>query len=392
VLHDKPTNSLIVAYSGRSSVGRQDGLHVVNQGKIVAGIKMAEHEIICSMVGWSIQHQGKTYRYICVGIAIQTATRHSQQHLRRPAAVESGRLLLYRLKVRKHDMQHSLSQVWHEDSLPAGVFAICPHAHGLLFSTGRTLHLHQLDISTGRLEMVAQESARSPITLIQVAQDRICVGTQLDSLSFYRYDAASRKLLFLKSDPMMRTVSGATMPHASLVIGTERYGGIVGLMEDTAKPQSRLLPLAFQFHMPDVALGVQAGTMSLMDRLEKESILPWDDTAASRKTILACTLTGGVVAVRRITQETFQLLQTIELRIRELNCAQLLSTIYRPNESVRTLDGDVLRLFLRMPLPEQEVLVNNIDMDHLPNLKSLCATHTSAVDKVIALLMNLQYL
>lgn len=240
--------------------------------------------------------------------------------------------------------------------------------------------------------MVAQESARSPITLIQVAQDRICVGTQLDSLSFYRYDAASRKLLFLKSDPMMRTISGATMPHASLVIGTERYGGIVGLMEDTAKPQSRLLPLAFQFHMPDVALGVQAGTMSLMDRLEKESILPWDDTAASRKTILACTLTGGVVAVRRITQETFQLLQTIELRIRELNCAQLLSTIYRPNESVRTLDGDVLRLFLRMPLPEQEVLVNNIDMDHLPNLKSLCATHTSAVDKVIALLMNLQYL
>lgn len=152
VLHDKPTNCLIVAYSSVTNSGRQDGLKVIHEGVIVATVKMAEHEIICSMAGklsrclmflklamlnlllhlcdagWSIQHQTKTYRYICVGVAVHSGTRH--EHNARRTPIESGRLLLYRLKRRKHNMQYCLSQVWHEDSLPAGVFAICPHPHG----------------------------------------------------------------------------------------------------------------------------------------------------------------------------------------------------------------------------------------------------------------------
>lgn len=239
--------------------------------------------------------------------------------------------------------------------------------------------------------MVAQETARSPITLIQVAQDRICVGTQLDSLSFYRYNSTSRKLLFLKSDPLMRTVSGATMPHAQLVIGTERYGGIFGLIEDPEKQSSRALPLAFQFHMPDIALGLQGGTLSLMDRLHNEHILSWDESVSFKKSIFACTLNGGVVAVRRITQDTFKLLRVIEYRIRQHNCARLLSTIYMPNETVQTVDGDTLHLFLRMTLSEQQALVHDDDMDLLANSKAF-AENLSAVDKVITLLMNLQYL
>ncbi|KAH8555142.1 mono-functional DNA-alkylating methyl methanesulfonate N-term-domain-containing protein [Umbelopsis sp. PMI_123] len=388
ILHDKPTNCLIVAYSGVTNSGRQDGLNVVHDGKIVANVKMAEHEIICSMAGWSIQHQTKTYRYICVGVALHSGTRHDH-HVRR-TPVESGRLLLYRLKRRKKDMQYCLSQVWHEDSLPAGVFAICPHPHGLLFSTGRILHLHQLDISTGRLEMVAQESARSPITLIQVSQERICIGTQLDSLSFYRYDSDSRKLLFLKSDMLMRTVSGAVMPHAGLVIGTERYGGIFGLIEDINKPTSRSLSQAFGFHMPDVALGVQTGTLSLMDRLPNDHTLSWDDASSVRKPIFACTLSGGIVVVRRITQETYDFLRIIESRIRQRNCARLLSTIYWPTEITNTLNGDILYLFLRMTASEQQSLLHDEDMNIL-DLKVFPA-NVSAIDKVTNIITNLQYL
>lgn len=93
-----------------------------------AGTWVISHTLLFLFLGWSIQHQNKTYRYICVGIAIQGITRHNQQP-RRPTT-ESGRLLLYRLKLRKHDMQFSLIQVWHEDALPAGVFAICPHPYG----------------------------------------------------------------------------------------------------------------------------------------------------------------------------------------------------------------------------------------------------------------------
>ncbi|CAO3681959.1 unnamed protein product [Umbelopsis ramanniana] len=396
VLHDKSTNCLIVAYSSVTNSGRQDGLNVIHEGVIVATVKMAEHEIICSMAGWSIQHQTKTYRYICVGVAVHSGTRH--EHNARRTPLESGRLLLYRLKRRKHNMQYCLSQVWHEDSLPAGVFAICPHPHGLLFSTGRTLHLHQLDISTGRLEMVAQESARSPITLIQVAQERICVGTQMDSLSFYRYDPGERKLLFLKSDVLMRTVSGAVMPHAGLVIGTERYGGIFGLMEDTNKPASRSLSQAFGFHMSDVALGIQTGAISLMDRLPNDHTLPWDDAGSVRKPILACTLSGSVIVVRRITLETYEFLRTIESRIRLQNCARTLSTIYSPNETVCTLDGDILHLFLRMTISEQQTLVHDEDLDaldlkaHPANPAATYPANSSAIDKVTNILMNLQYL
>jgi hypothetical protein len=241
-----------------------------------------------------------------------------------------------------------------------------------------------------RLEMVAQESARSPITLIQVSQERICIGTQLDSLSFYRYDSDSRKLLFLKSDMLMRTVGGAVMPHAGLVIGTERYGGIFGLIEDINKPTSRSLSQAFGFHMPDVALGVQTGTLSLMDRLPNDHTLSWDDASSVRKPIFACTLSGGIVVVRRITQETYDFLRIIESRIRQRNCARLLSTIYWPTEITNTLNGDILYLFLRMTASEQQSLLHDEDMNIL-DLKVFQA-NVSAIDKVTNIITNLQYL
>lgn len=252
--------------------------------------------------------------------------------------------------------------------------------------------------SIHRLEMVAQESARSPITLIQVAQERICVGTQMDSLSFYRYDPSDRKLLFLKSDMLMRTVSGAVMPHTGLVIGTERYGGIFGLMEDPNKPTSRSLSQAFGFHMPDVALGIQTGAISLMDRLPNDHTLPWDDAGSVRKPILACTLSGSVIVVRRITLETYKFLRTIESRIRQQNYARTLSTIYSPNETVCTLDGDILHLFLRMTISEQQMLVHDDDLEaldlkaHLANSAATSPTNSSVIDRVTTILMNLQYL
>jgi hypothetical protein len=62
-----------------------------------------------------------------------------------------------------------------------------------------------------------------------------------------------------------------------------------------------------------------------------------------------------------------------------------------PNETVQTVDGDTLHLFLRMTLSEQQALVHDDDMDLLANSKAFAA-NLSAVDKVTTLLMNLQYL
>lgn len=250
------------------------------------------------------------------------------------------------------------------------------------------------DTSLNRLAMVAQETARSPITLIKVDNDRICVGTQLDSLSFYQYDASTSKLMFIKSDAMKRTISGATMPHENLIIGTERYGGIFSLIDDTARPAYKLLPLAFGFQMPDIALGVHSGTLSVMDHQASDYLLSWDEAATPRKAVFACTLSGGVVVVRRITEPIYNILRIIELRLRLHNCSRLLSTIYRPNESVKTLDGNILQLFTRMTLSEQTEIVpeNDKEIRTILEGQSVPLPGSTMADSVSNLLICLQYL
>lgn len=242
--------------------------------------------------------------------------------------------------------------------------------------------------------MVAQETARSPITLIKVDNDRICVGTQLDSLSFYQYDASMSKLIFIKSDAMKRTISGATMPHENLIIGTERYGGIFSLIDDTDRPAYKLLPLAFGFRMPDIALGVYSGTLSIMDHQASDYLLSWDEAATPRKAIFACTLSGGVVVVRRITEPIYNVLRIVQLRLQLLNCSRLLSTIYRPDESVKTLDGNTLQLFTRMTLAEQTELVPENDKEIRDILESQIVRlpGSTMADSISNLLIYLQYL
>ncbi|KAI9498542.1 hypothetical protein BDB00DRAFT_389560 [Zychaea mexicana] len=224
ILYDKPSNCAFVVTTSLKHSAVKSSMRLIDlsstgtqaKDKILLSSKDFgfSDEILC-MTEWTVAHRERTYRYLCLGIGQKNVSTRSRI---RKIGTERGVLMLYRLKSTDRSASstentpspdltsptdgfncYTLRAVWNQEHFPGGIFAICPHPAGLLFSAGPVLHLYQLDPRQGKLVEITRKALRFLITSIHVDGDTICVTCQNDSISFYTYNEEHRKLAFLKS-------------------------------------------------------------------------------------------------------------------------------------------------------------------------------------------------
>lgn len=149
-------------------------------------------------IEWSVDNNKKSYKYLCVGIGYTKETYHALKPSKK--VMDKGTLLLYRLKANKSSFKAgvSLKCVWVQDKLPGGVFSICPHPAGLLFSAGVRLFLYRLDPVKGKLTEKASKTLPFTITSIRGDENRICVTSRTNSVSYYQLNTEFDTIEFVK--------------------------------------------------------------------------------------------------------------------------------------------------------------------------------------------------
>ncbi|KAG0165091.1 hypothetical protein DFQ30_008986, partial [Apophysomyces sp. BC1015] len=343
---------------------------------------------VLSSAEWNVQYRERKYKYLCIGIGHprdHQQVRH--QGTTSKSGMDSGALLLYRLKQNDQintSTKYTLLPVWNQDHLQDGVFAICPHSAGLLFSAGSTIHLYQLNSENGRLTEIAHKTLRFLITSIHVADDRICITSQTESISFYKFNNDTKKLEFLKSDTVARTVHHALVLNSRVAVGVCQAGGFVALHDDPDdKSFERRLLRLFSFYYPDIVIKSKLGSMQTRYIVPQDEnrlathILPWtadivkDDQQAPKtneaiKPIIGCTVAGGIVTIHRISAALYMLLLALQERILEYQpTSPLLGSTrdfhawycQQSSGQKNTVHGDLIAMYSRLSLAEQEEII-----------------------------------
>ncbi|CEP08235.1 hypothetical protein [Parasitella parasitica] len=323
-------------------------------------------DMVLSATEWSVQNKSKTYKYLCIGLGHPKEPFHSfrsgMSARVSKALMDKGTLLLFRLK---SNNKFPLKRIWDQEKLPGGVFAICPHSAGLLFSAGSHLYLYRLDPATGRLVQVAHSALQYLITSIHEEGGRICVTFYNDSISFYEFKQESKTYEFLKSDVVSRSIHNSLMLNDRLAVGVSQSGGMVALYDDPDdRSFERRLRCLFNFHYADIIVKPKLATLRTQTNLPSY-FLPWtqDDKV---KAIVGCTVSGGMVQVFRISQSVYQLLQILAGELVEFDATRPLlgSTenfkwfckLSGPEQA--TVHGDLVELYLRLSRDEQLAVIS----------------------------------
>ncbi|CAO3616897.1 unnamed protein product [Cunninghamella blakesleeana] len=356
--------------------------------KSLCNLRFEIGEEIRCLSKWEVVNKGKTYHYICVGI--ENSPRHEL-----PKTI--GSLYLYRLKAIHHDtnkrinISYTLRLAWSIKHINGGgVRAICSHPSGLLFSSGNVLHLHQLDIDKGELVEITHKVLRFPITSIHVAGDRICVTCETESVSFYKYDDASKQLEFLNSDPYSRTVYHSLLLDDHTVVGVSLSGGMFALKEPLKTSfEKESLQTLFCFHYPDIIIRPYCAKYRIQHSTEyktgllSDHILPWKKESLSPKIndidhinqnnpLLGCTISGGMIVSYRCTRSLYMTLDELQYRLLYYAPTQPLlgsTTNYLTwylklsGPQIATLHGDYLQLFLRLNTKQQYEVIGYLNND-----------------------------
>ncbi|KAF7722978.1 hypothetical protein EC973_002447 [Apophysomyces ossiformis] len=308
--------------------------------------------------------------YLCVGLGhVREHQSDRRQGVVSKSGMDGGALILYRLKKNVENNaseSYNVRPVWNQDNLHDGVFAICPHSAGLLFSAGSTLYLYQLYPENGRLAEVTKKTLRFLITSIHVVGDRICITSQTESISFYKFNEDARRLEFLKSDTVARSVHHALVLSSRIAIGLCQSGQVIALHDD-----------------PDIIIKTKIGSMRTRYILQHDEdklaahVLPWtmdvltDDqrissTSEAAKPIIGCTVAGGVVTISRVSEVLYTLLLALQERILAYKpTSPLLGStrdfqawyIHRTGGHKNAIHGDIIAMYRRLSLPEQEKIV-----------------------------------
>lgn len=400
VIYDKSLNYIITITSSMDNNERKNSIRLVDpisgqplseSQPLVTDTDYGRSDIVLSTAEWSVENNGKIYKYLCIGIGHPKEPFHSYRSGMSARVSETlmnrGTLLLFRLKMKpQRSSGFSLSRVWTQDKLPGGIFAIRPHPAGLLFSAGHHLYLYRL--VSGRLVEVAHVPLRFTITSIHEVGDRICVTSHTDSISFYQFNAESNQLEFLKSDVVARSIHRSLMLSSRLAVGVSQSGGMVALYDDPEDTsfESRLKCL-FSFHYPDIIVEPYLALLRSQYDIDRDidtltqHLISWTEQVGAThnskrvdsavvKPIVGCTVSGGIVHVYRISPALYVLLDVLQNILIEfeptkplLGSAQDFKKWYceLSGSEKDTIHGDLIESYLRLSADEQLRAIQNED-------------------------------
>ncbi|OZJ03817.1 hypothetical protein BZG36_03817 [Bifiguratus adelaidae] len=370
--------------------------------------KFREREVIFSAAQWDYSGQ-----YVCMGFGMESPATHAPVR-------DWGRLALYRLGKEEppcnpFDVESSetksttvvLKEVWQtEDTVGLGPVTSL-HCIGdcgdIIAGAGDRLLYYRFQFGTLALEAV--ERLRFLITSISVCGNRVAVSTNRDSVVYYdvRHDEELRDGLFTetnyrfefrKTDSRVRLTHNVLLLTKELAIGTDKTGGIFGLLDNVAGDYENSLDEVFCFHLGEFVTRltlVQWRNPHPKDTRMISTYIPWDatpqeeefysqattqlepnlpDTLLSNLSIMATTALGSIYIIDRISLQLYQLLSPLQqtMATHPLTRPVLGNDYerYRNQTGIAhdVIDGLLVYQFLRLLPSEQKMLISAS-----PNLK-----------------------
>ncbi|KAJ3009933.1 hypothetical protein HKX48_007668, partial [Thoreauomyces humboldtii] len=228
ILYDETTRRAVVAVTVRSLGYVGSELLVIDpiSGKIFFREALQRDEKILALAEWNVK-EGK--RYICAG------TWGFRQDL--DPKIQHGRVLVYSLKAyeRKEKSSEDKKVVMYkmkllgEIVLDGPVQSICSFLGSyLLAAVGDVFYQLKIDAHTRKLVLRTSVTARWPIQCISVAGNRVIMGGQKESVSFWNYDPESRSFSFDQSDRYARPIADCIAADDDVAIASDKCGNLFG--------------------------------------------------------------------------------------------------------------------------------------------------------------------
>lgn len=293
-----------------------------------------------------------------------------------------------------------------------------------MFSAGRNLYLYRLDPLKGKLIEIANITLPFDISSIRGDENRICVTSRTNSMSFYKLNTEFDTIEFLKwyainktyrnltkfvySDAIPRSLHQSLMVNSRFGVGVGPLGSVVGLLDDIEDEKNQLKTM-FAFHYSDMItkpnLALLRSLHGVSDVLLSSHILPWDsDTITSHSTpekpIVGCTVSGGIVHIHRIDRPLYNVLIVLQDILLDyeptkplLGSPSNFRSWYRmiSGKEKSTIHGDVVESFLRLSLEEQKEAIQDNEGNIKLELKEAMNTWLQIhdLDQTVATLSHL---
>ncbi|KAJ3391553.1 hypothetical protein HDU80_011013 [Chytriomyces hyalinus] len=378
VIYDATTGCLIVACNTRK---KSDSTELTGEIKLICPKTGTQHlrewlpegEAVYSLTIWNIKDQK---RYVCVG------TGGYKESVGSPSI---GRVLVYSLKASDRAKSQSgrasyrIKQLG-EYKVDELVFSVCSFMRSyLLAASGCKLYQLKIESESRTLHCGAQTELRYPIRSLSVCGSQLYVGGSNDSISMFVFDPRTKRFTFCSSDDISRSPSDCISLSDTHVLAADKSGELYCLQDPgsttkdltAANHRSLCLKTSFCVHLGQVVLRLHTGQMdsgfhrfrelgivSLVGASEDEE----EDGYHARgcKVVYACSVVGGVFAVRGLTEEAYMGLKVLQdvLAVHEKtrprlgnSHAKFRSTEHHASRNV--IDGDLVKEFMKLSVSEK---------------------------------------
>ncbi|KAI8909929.1 mono-functional DNA-alkylating methyl methanesulfonate N-term-domain-containing protein [Powellomyces hirtus] len=393
ILFDQVTRRAVISTTSKPSGPDEkpfSEIRVVDpiSGKVFLQEKLQPNEKVYSLIEWNVK-EGK--RYICVGTWGYRASEESEQ---------KGRVLVYNLKGYEKKEKTSLKVVMYkmkqlgEIVLDGPVQSICPFLNSyLLAAAGDVFYQLKIDANSRKLVVRTSAPARWPIQCISVAGNRVVIGGQKESVSFWDYVSDSKKFKFRQSDRYARAVADCIAVDEDTALATDKCGNLLGL--GTSDGIEKTFKTLFSIHLGETILRLHRGSIvrrpgvssklgitGEATRLQMEDAGGWgtpgneDDMGSFggaaagdislnqpvSKVLYGCSVIGSVFAVLRISPAVYHKLLVLQRVLAKYPTTRPLLgndyVWYRSqglNHTFRgCIDGDMVSQFFDLSLEDKE--------------------------------------
>jgi len=193
----------------------------------------------------------------------------------------------------------------------------------LVVTAGKVLYIYRLD---SHLIEVTHMTTHFDITSVDTHGANIVVGSQKDSLSYYKYNSILERLEFLRSDQRSRSTAHAIMIDDTMSVASDKFGCIYGLSFDEAtESMNNNLCDIFNFHYPESFSRLRTSRIVIRTPNKHDlDVIGWDgaglDKAGRFTVVIGCSLVGSSIMLLRLSEvEKYNILKALQDALEDSN-------------------------------------------------------------------------